>query len=74
MKYPFEVESLPYSYDALEPYLNEETLYFHHDKHYANYVMQLNSIIKNYPNLQNMTLSELLIRNNSLPGEAKHRF
>jgi len=71
MKYPFEVEPLPYPYNALEPYLNEEILHFHHDKHYANYVVQLNAILKNYPNLQNMTLRELLTETNSLPAEAR---
>ena len=61
MKYPFEVEPLPYSHSALEPYLCEEILHFHHDKHYVTYVNKLNEILKNYPNLQNMSLDELLI-------------
>lgn len=71
MKYPFEVEPLPYAYHALEPYLCEEILHFHHDKHYANYVVKLNEILKNYPNLQNMSLEELLIQTDVLPNEAK---
>lgn len=71
MTYPFEVQPLPYDYNALEPYLNAEILHFHHDKHYANYVMKLNEILKNYPNLQNMTLDELLIQTDELPNEAK---
>lgn len=33
---------LPYAYDALEPYLSEETLRFHHDKHHKAYVDGLN--------------------------------
>ena len=33
MQYPFEVEPLPYEYDALEPYLCKEILHLHHDKH-----------------------------------------
>lgn len=71
MKYPFEIEPLPYEYNALEPYLNEEILHFHHDKHYATYVNKLNELLKNYPNLQNMTLDELLIHTEELPNEAK---
>lgn len=39
---PFELPPLPYEYNALEPYLNEETLRFHHDKHHAAYVNALN--------------------------------
>lgn len=71
MQYPFEVQPLPYDYNALEPYLCEEILHFHHDKHYANYVVKLNEILKNYPNLQNMELDELLIKTDELPNEAK---
>lgn len=71
MQYPFEVEPLPYEYDALEPYLCKEILHLHHDKHYAGYVLKLNDILKNYPNLQNMTLEELLINTDELPNEAK---
>ena len=34
---------LPYAYDALEPWLSEETLKLHHDKHHKGYVDGLNS-------------------------------
>lgn len=34
---------LPYAYDALEPYYNQETLTIHHDKHHAGYVKGLNA-------------------------------
>ena len=36
--YPFVAQPLPYEYDALLPVLDEETLHFHHDKHYQTYV------------------------------------
>ena len=71
MQYPFEPMPLPYEYNALEPYLCEEILHLHHDKHYVGYVEKLNEILKNYPNLQNMTLDELLINTDELPNEAK---
>lgn len=71
MHYPFEPKPLPYSKEALEPYISEETLHFHHGKHYTTYVNKLNEIIKNYPNLQNMTLEQLLIDSNSIPCEIK---
>ena len=29
---------LPYAYDALEPYIDEETMHLHHDKHHNTYV------------------------------------
>jgi len=37
-----ELPDLQYGYDALEPYLNAETLHLHHDKHHAGYVKGLN--------------------------------
>lgn len=37
---------LPYAYDALEPYISEETLRFHHDKHHKSYVDGLNEAEK----------------------------
>lgn len=36
------LHSLPYAYDALEPYISEKTLRFHHDKHHRAYVDGLN--------------------------------
>lgn len=71
MKYPFEAKKLPYDYKALEPYLSKEILEFHHDKHYVTYVNKLNEIIKNYPNLQNMTLEQLLIESEHIPSEIR---
>ncbi len=34
--------TLPYSYDALEPHIDQETLQIHHDKHHAGYVKGIN--------------------------------
>ncbi len=36
---------LPYAYDALQPQISEETLRYHHDKHYVGYVNKLNELI-----------------------------
>lgn len=42
----FELPKLQYAYDALEPYISEETLKFHHGKHHQAYVNKLNDLIK----------------------------
>lgn len=42
----FELAPLPYAYDSLAPYTSAETLEFHHDKHHATYVTNLNNLIK----------------------------
>ncbi len=65
--YPFVVRPLPYEYDALMPVLDEETLHYHHDRHYKTYVDNLNSALSDYPELQKMSLEELLIKIDKLP-------
>lgn len=57
--YPFEAQALPYEIDALKPYISDYTLYFHHDKHYKNYVDKLNALLKNSPLMQNVPLEAL---------------
>ena len=69
--YPFVVRPLPYEYDALTPVLDEETLSFHHDKHYKTYVDNLNNILADYPELQQKSLKELLTGLEDLPVAAR---
>ena len=45
----FEPKPLPYAYDALSPVISEETLRYHHDKHYVGYVNKLNELIAGTP-------------------------
>ena len=37
----YTLPDLPYSYAALEPYIDEETMHYHHDKHHQTYVCLL---------------------------------
>jgi Fe-Mn family superoxide dismutase len=39
----YELPALPYDYNALEPYIDEQTLRLHHDKHHKAYVDGLNN-------------------------------
>jgi superoxide dismutase, Fe-Mn family len=43
----FEVPPLPYDYNALEPYIDTQTMQLHHDKHHAAYVNNLNNAVTN---------------------------
>jgi len=44
-----ELPDLPYAHNALAPHISEQTLQFHHDKHHAAYVTNLNNLIKDTP-------------------------
>ena len=42
---------LPYAYDALEPYIDEETMHLHHDKHHNTYVTNVNAALAKHPEI-----------------------
>ena len=42
---------LPYAYDALEPYIDTETMKLHHDKHHATYVANVNAALEKHPEI-----------------------
>jgi len=46
---PFTLPPLPYAYEALEPYIDTETMHLHHDKHHAGYVNKLNEALAKEP-------------------------
>ena len=63
----FQVPDLPYDYNALEPYIDEETMHLHHDKHHAAYVNNLNAAIEKHPELASKSAEDLLHDLNSVP-------
>ena len=63
----FEVPPLPYGYDALEPYIDTQTMQVHHDKHHAAYVNNLNAAIKDQAQFASMSVDELLRHINDVP-------
>ena len=69
--YRFENPPLPYSYKAMEPYIDIQTMYLHHDKHLQTYVDNLNKILQDYTFLQNFTLEQLLSNLESIPAEIR---
>lgn len=46
----YELPDLPYDYNALEPYISEEQLKLHHDKHHQAYVDAANGLLKKFDN------------------------
>lgn len=65
--YPFSLVPLPYPPDALEPYIDRETVLLHHDKHLKKYIDTLNKTLENYPEYHSWSLEKLLIENKMLP-------
>ena len=55
----FELPSLKYSYDALEPHIDSETMEIHHGKHHAGYTNNLNNAIKD-SDLEGKSIEEIL--------------
>ena len=55
----FTVVELPYAYDALEPYISAETLHFHHDMHYAGYVVKLEELVAG-TRYESMSLEDII--------------
>ena len=47
----YELAPLPYDYNALEPFIDTETMKIHHGKHHQAYVNNLNAALANHPEL-----------------------
>lgn len=62
---------LPYDYKALEPHIDAETMKFHHDKHHAGYVKNLNAAFAKHPQLKGKSVEELLGNLNSVPEDIR---
>ncbi len=66
----FELPPLPYDYNALEPYIDTQTMQLHHDKHHAAYVTNLNNALKDNA-LASLDVNEVLSRINEVPDSAR---
>lgn len=77
----FELKDLPYSFDALEPYIDAKTMEIHHDKHHGAYTSNLNAALQGTPLegksiedvLKNISTQPVAVRNNG-GGFYNHNF
>jgi Fe-Mn family superoxide dismutase len=67
----FQLPSLPYAFDALEPYIDARTMEIHHGKHHAAYVNNLNAALEKHPQLSGKSIEELAGNPNSLPEDIR---
>jgi Fe-Mn family superoxide dismutase len=67
----FELPKLPYPEDALEPYIDAQTMNIHHTKHHQAYITNLNAAIEKHPELASKSLEELLADLNAIPEDIR---
>ncbi len=67
----FQLNPLPYAYDALEPFIDTLTMQVHHDKHHATYLNNLNGALEKHPELASWTLEQLLSDLNAVPEDIR---
>jgi superoxide dismutase, Fe-Mn family len=67
----YQLPALGYSYDALEPCIDAETMRLHHDTHHQGYVDSLNKAIADYPQFDNTSIGEILANLNEVPEEIR---
>ena len=70
--FPFEVSELPYSYVGLVPRCDANTLYYHHDKYYAEAVYELNRLVVRH-RLTDRSLRQLVSEDFNLPAAQLNR-
>jgi superoxide dismutase, Fe-Mn family len=67
----YEPPQLPYGYDALEPYIDEQTMHLHHEKHHNTYVTNLNSALEKHPEADKGNIDEILAAIDEVPEDIR---
>jgi Fe-Mn family superoxide dismutase len=67
----FQLNPLPYAYDALEPFIDTLTMQIHHDKHHAGYVNNLNMALEKHSELAGKSLESLLMDLKDVPDDIR---
>jgi len=62
---------LPYAYDALEPYIDAQTMTIHHDKHHQAYINNLNAALDKHPELYKQPVEGLLADLKAVPEDIR---
>lgn len=68
---PYSLPALPYSYSALEPYIDSATMKIHHNNHHKAYVNNLNNALIKYPELGSVKLEDLIAHIKDLPADVQ---
>ncbi len=66
-----ELPKLPYAYDALEPYIDKQTMEIHHTKHHQAYINNFNTALEKHPDLQSKSVEDILKHLNKVPEDVR---
>ncbi|MBF2372792.1 superoxide dismutase [Listeria seeligeri] len=67
----YELPKLPYTYDALEPNFDKETMEIHYTKHHNTYVTKLNEAVAGHADLASKPVEELVAILDSVPEDIR---
>ena len=67
----YQLPSLPYDYNALEPHIDEQTMHLHHEKHHNTYVTNLNAALEKHSDADPGNLEQLLADLDSVPEDIR---
>ena len=68
---PYQLPPLPYAYNALEPFIDEETMHIHHDAHHQAYVNNLNGAVEKHPELFERSPEDLIRNLQQIPEDIR---
>ncbi|AWK40086.1 superoxide dismutase [Mn] [Enterobacter hormaechei] len=67
----YSLPSLPYSYEALEPHFDKQTMEIHHTKHHQTYVNNTNSALEAFPELAGLGIDDLIQQLDKIPADKR---
>jgi superoxide dismutase, Fe-Mn family len=67
----FKLPKLGYEYNSLEPYIDEQTMIVHHDKHHQAYTKKFNEALEKHPELKSKNAEDFLKDLNKIPEDIK---
>jgi len=67
----YELPSLPYAHDALEPHIDARTMEIHHGKHHAAYVANVNNALEGHDQLAAMSVEDLMRNISQIPDDIR---
>jgi len=67
----YELPPLPYDYNALEPFIDAETMRLHHDKHHQAYINNVNAALASHADLAGKSVDDLISDLNAIPEDIR---